>query len=99
MICLFLRTYFHILVVNFCIFVFSLVEYTCHESGASAIAFSTNRQRLLTGGRRGELCILGEEREEGREEKKGGERKMGGEHGEGGGEGRGGCRVVMTTSL
>ena len=42
---------------NVVIFSLSYKEFICHEGGASAIAFSSNEQRLISGGRRGEICI------------------------------------------
>ena len=36
----------------------SVPEFTCHEGGASAIVYSSSTQRLVTGGRKGEICIL-----------------------------------------
>ena len=33
------------------------VEYICHESGAAAVAYSPNRQCIVSGGRKGDICI------------------------------------------
>ena len=40
------------------LFVFTCLEYMCHEAGASAIAYSPKRQCLISGGRKGYVCIL-----------------------------------------
>ena len=32
-------------------------EYICHESGAAAVAYSPNRQCIVSGGRKGDICI------------------------------------------
>ena len=33
------------------------LEFMCHEGGASAIVYSNSTQRLVTGGKKGEICI------------------------------------------
>lgn len=40
------------------LFFFSFAtEYICHESGAAAVAYSPNRQCIVSGGRKGDICI------------------------------------------
>ena len=35
------------------------LEYTCHDGGgATAIAYSRNNKQIISGGKKGELCIL-----------------------------------------
>ena len=33
-------------------------DFMCHDGGATSLGFSRSRQRLICGGRRGEVCIF-----------------------------------------
>lgn len=39
-------------------FCYSPSEFTCHESGATALGYSLTRQRLFCGSKKGEICIF-----------------------------------------
>ena len=51
------RSGFYCLVEWLVLFSFP-VEYICHDSGAAAVAYSPNRQCIVSGGRKGDICIL-----------------------------------------
>ena len=33
-------------------------EFTCHEGGATSLGYSLTKQRLFSGGKKGEICVF-----------------------------------------